>query len=447
MTDFDNSPVNDKFHDLQKVLQSNMITENTKFSEFILMEKILNLLGYKDFTDYDTMVSLKDIKKSNKDGNLLISINKLLTSNKIENIDTIDEIFTFIRNKLVDIMVPFTMVHKNNGNYLKLVKKNVSLDSYLISKQCGFDKQLFQKPIQKYKDYNEFIEKNNKIYRSINTDTNILYDMSLHSTFNRSSVGIIRKKTIKNIFDENIFIYESNNKCYVKYSLHGSCEIIRNISCKLIQNGIILDDLNHFITLDNKIIEGIHDLIMLSITPKYHINIEISFDIYSEIIKRDTKTILIEYDEIVLDTEYRTDLQFLENLTYGKNKHGFIYLNEIKYMPVDYILYGTRNTVGLGHGVYSDFKYVDHKNKIIDKQVKYKTIRQHINFHGDEDEDVKQVIENDDVVQVDRFQSIYVKLPNKYKLSFKSKILDENGLPPSDCAFIKADNPPIITKK
>jgi hypothetical protein len=404
---------------------SNMST-NKNFTEFRLMDNILVLCGYSGFDDYETMVTMKTLKKNNKDNVLLEKINTILTTYNFDRLESIDEVFTFIRNKLVDLNVPYIMVHKNNGNYLQLVKKNVSVNDYLRDKKPQGLTNVVKEVLQ-YENYDDFVEKNNKIYRSIPTengrytDTHILTKLAIHSRPKNGANGLIQKQIIKNVFDknsQNTFIYESDGKYYIKYQLNTFYDVVKNISCQLIDNGIILNELNHIITIDNdnKIIENEYDLIIVGIIyTKYNINIEISHDIYDIIIKHDSDySVSIEFDGIVYDYDARISLNHLKNLKYGRRTDTYvIILNEIKYLPIEYVLFNIGNSLTLNHGNYSDIKYVNNKNELVDKKVKFTTPNIYNDIRGERE------INNDDVISVGDFVSINIKLQRKYKLSYK----------------------------
>jgi hypothetical protein len=168
-----------------------------------------------------------------------------------------------IRNNLIELCVPYEMIHKNSGNYLKLVDKKVTLNDYLINKQIK--KNLEFVPSNKYKDYDEFIQKNNNIYRSVNINNSIIDDLIKKCSMTKGTTGIIRKKIITN---DCFIIYESCGKYYAQYEIRKSIDIVRNISCKLSEDGIIIGDLNYEITIsdDNRIFDKSNDIVLLTMS-------------------------------------------------------------------------------------------------------------------------------------------------------------------------------------
>lgn len=400
--------------------------ESNDYSDFEVLEKVLKLCGFNGFMDYDTVVSLKDIKKMNETGKFLENVNGILKQNI-----KIDELFTFIRNQLNDLCVPYEMIHKNSGNYLKLVKKKVTLEDYLNNKTINTQTPI----INKYDDYNEFLRKNNKIYRSLNYEKNILYDLVQKEHITNDTTGIIRNKTIKNIKDNDngngYVIYESNKKCYVRMSVPRTTDIVRNVSCKLLENGIVVDEYDHIITIgrENIIYDKNHDIVLVANQLcEYNINFEITKNTYERVTNTYSfLSLCIEYDEIVLNSRQRTELIYVENYDNFKIVGGKTLMNKVEYLPIDYYLFSSTGVVKLHNGIYTNIKYLDNKNKY-DSDVKLVSGSQCSNndtlYAGNTNMKYvsEHVIDSDtDVIYVGIFKYINLKIKNNCKLAYNYK--------------------------
>lgn len=384
--------------------------KSNDYDKFELIEGILKACGFSGFTDYKTMVCLKNIKKVNKDGKFLTKINDMLVLKNMEKLSTIDALFTFIRNNLIELCVPYEMIHKNSGNYLKLVDKKVTLNDYLINKQIK--KNLEFVPSNKYKDYDEFIQKNNNIYRSVNINNSIIDDLIKKCSMTKGTTGIIRKKIITN---DCFIIYESCGKYYAQYEIRKSIDIVRNISCKLSEDGIIIGDLNYEITIsdDNRIFDKSNDIVLLTMQYNIvYINIEIPEEVCYEFIENNgnyCKSVYIEYDEIVIDSAQRTELANVKKYKYGYlNDAGILMLNDVKILPIEYILFSSDGIIRLPKGSYSEIKFIDIKNKKSKYPVIIKT-----------DDGIKYELIEHDIVNVGDYKSIKIKTKKSQKLEYK----------------------------
>lgn len=107
-------PLNDFVHTLEPA-----------FSPFVSLEKILIGLGYKSITDYQTAVSAKNVVNVDT-----LEFSKLGINVTSDPSDVIHQ----LRKLLKQYNIPFEMVHRRNGNFLKLVPPNNMLEQYIHRK-------------------------------------------------------------------------------------------------------------------------------------------------------------------------------------------------------------------------------------------------------------------------------------------------------------------------
>ncbi len=194
----------------------------SEYNKFELLENTLKIFGFSGLDDYETMISMKDVKRMNENDNLFLDkINEIM----MDSFNKIEEVFPDIRNKLTALCIPFEMVHKNTGNYLKLVPSKFSLNEYLSVKKTKFTQNKTDHKYTIYDNYDDF-EKyyKDKIHRSIG-DGNILCDLA-STHMNSSIAGIIKKKYIK---EQHYFIYESDDEYFLRYGILKSVDIVKNI--------------------------------------------------------------------------------------------------------------------------------------------------------------------------------------------------------------------------
>jgi hypothetical protein len=373
-----------------------------EYKHFELIENVLKLCGFSGFTDYSTQSSLKDIKKMNKDNKLLNQINELLIANKMSELDAIDELFTFIRNNLSELNVPYEMIHKNSGNYLKLVQKKYTVENYLSTKSnLGPSKN-----ITKYKDYIDFCNKN-KVLRSV-SDNHMLVDL-----IQSKMPGIIKKTIIKKLPID--IIYKSGDKYYIQSEIFKSYDVCKNFSCKLIQNGIVIDELNYELTYgQNVIINKQTDINMLAFRHyTIHINVEVPLDTCLEIINNSSQNdnnIYVEYDEVAYNSIPRNSLQNIK--TYDSKDESKNYFRpNAKILPKDHIIFAANNKFILSYGKYSNLSYLDTKGNPIDEPV---AIIQYVDL-----KEIKKTIKKDDILETDQYMNTLICLKPKHYVSYK----------------------------
>lgn len=328
-------------------------------AKYEMLENILQLCGFDSFTDYKTQVSLKDIKKTNAKNNTIGKINEILLKNNVPVIGSIDELFTFVRNYLTNLCIPYEMVHKKYGNYLALVESKYNLANYLEHKQ---DKTLSKK-LAMYKDYNDLISKN-EIVRSIG-DSAILLDL-----VKSKKAGVIKKKIVKNTID-NATIIKSGKKYYARYALSDlsvCSDIIKNISFWIAKDGIIIDTINHVTTCGSFIIDKKQDVIVLQKYIENCINVELTKDMCDDILSRTfDKEIYAELDEIVLESQPRTALTQIQKYDASNNIDNFY--GSTNTFNVDLIIDCKNSKYQFVCGTYSNIHFVDNNDQILDKPV------------------------------------------------------------------------------
>jgi len=387
---------------MNKNIHDHSFETQKEYKHFELIENVLKLCGFSGFTDYSTQSSLKDIKKRNKDNKLLNQINELLTANKMPELDAIDELFTFIRNNLSELNVSYEMIHKNSGNYLKLVQKKYTVENYLSTKSnLGPSKN-----ITKYKDYIDFCNKN-KVFRSV-SDNSILIDL-----VQSKMPGIIKKKTDKKMQID--IIYKSGDKYYARTKIFKSFDVCKNFLCKLTQNDIVIDELNYELTYGQNIIINKENDINLHVFQYYsiYINIELSLDTCLEIINNSShicNDIYVEYDEVAYDRIPRESLRHIETYD-SKDKTKNYFGPNAKILPIDYIMFATNNRIVLSYGKYSNLSYLDTKGNPIDEPV--------VIMRCVDSKIIQKTIEKDEILETDQYMNTLICLKPKYYVSYK----------------------------
>ncbi len=213
------------------------------FCSYQCLEKILQICGYQGLTDYTFMISQKDLKNKPE---LLNDINMVLHTNKLSELSRVDDILPYLRNELEKHCIPYLMIHKTAGNYLKLNEMKYSLSNYLNDKKIYLHNHQ-QTPDVIYENYQAFTSKY-PFYQSINQND---YKQILIDLCTSIAPGIISK--YKRVF-ENYDIVNNSSKYYAKIELPRECDIVQNIKCYLTDKNVILNQLNYLIVSNNHII-------------------------------------------------------------------------------------------------------------------------------------------------------------------------------------------------
>lgn len=196
------------------------------------IEKLINLFGWKDLEDYKTEIHTKELFSKYEKNNKI----KEYFENKL---DTASNLMTKLRKKMDELNIPYKMIHKTDGNYLKLMPINNEFEKYLDYKKSIKIKNIQEnkykftngKIMTKYnfKDIckNANIEKlnsNNALkYLEQNNDVDmvIIKDKCFDFTF---FIDELTKELICHIprnccasFDYNLILFDSDNfdKIYI----------------------------------------------------------------------------------------------------------------------------------------------------------------------------------------------------------------------------------------
>ena len=117
-----------------------------KFEELEFLDKVMRFLGYSGLDDYEYSITVGDLRKR-KD--VLVDFNKEFgdkLDEKIghDEIETVDRLMQLIKKLLKEQRVPFTMKHKNSGNYLQLSRPDTRLEMYLKEKDQSKSMKAFE---------------------------------------------------------------------------------------------------------------------------------------------------------------------------------------------------------------------------------------------------------------------------------------------------------------
>lgn len=111
---------------------------NENFHKYSKLEKFLRQIGYTGITDYTTEITSKNIENQGYNDELKDILGKLdgsLHGDYCTNISTM-----FLLRRCLDVLnVPFKMVHRRDGNYLRLVKPSHDLHDYIRFSQIVTD--------------------------------------------------------------------------------------------------------------------------------------------------------------------------------------------------------------------------------------------------------------------------------------------------------------------
>lgn len=107
---------------------------NKKFHKYSKLEKVLRSIGYASISDYTTEVTNKDIPDD-----INSTLHKILNNNDLimQGDSTFKSNITLLRKCLDALNVPYTMVHRRDGNYLRLVEPTFDLSDYIKNTPRG----------------------------------------------------------------------------------------------------------------------------------------------------------------------------------------------------------------------------------------------------------------------------------------------------------------------
>ena len=415
--------------DQQTLIKNNhpqsAVHDLSNYYKYKTIETILKLCGYSGYDDYTTMRILSDIKK--EDGDLYISINKLLPA--VDHIKSNSEIFTILRRLLTEECIPHEMVHKKNGNYLKLVEKKYTLANYFIEKSYKTEEYLSKG----YLSYDAYLADDSlHIYRTC-SDAHILCYLEKMQTFAKGPCGVIVNRRIPDLKAEpNVIIYESNNKYYMRHEILRTGDVMNNYKCTLSYDDIVISELNHIITFNgyNEIFDSSHDIPMISSQfCQFYLNVEISKEYYFD---NAGCKITVTYDETYLSAFYRQKLICTSSFAFGTITGGIIFNTISSYLPLTYVLWCIDGKLRLHNAHYSEFRWHNILNERQYGDINVASGRSALSYHK---------ISSVDKINVGMFATLHLKLIDGYKLSYNisSSIPEDYKTSHCDVVIIRPD--------
>lgn len=108
------------------------------------INSFVTFFGFKSISDYDTEISQAKFKSKNKETSLINSVNLNMTqiknlfktssmnlSRKSYSVDSVQLCFSVLKHCLQQANIPFEMVHRKDGNFMRLIPINKMLVNYI----------------------------------------------------------------------------------------------------------------------------------------------------------------------------------------------------------------------------------------------------------------------------------------------------------------------------
>lgn len=293
--------------------------KNIQYRKFKLLEDLLQICGFKGIDDTVTMISQKELK--NMPGVIASINNRLKTDEKLAFDDFLPNQITdesritpMLRSLMDELYVPYKLVHKTSGNYLKLHIPSYDRNHYRIQK-IRMEEQQTQCPVVVYKSFSAFQEKY-PVYQSLTKKGAEL--LSFFGENKDCGIYCTENKVYRNF---RIFKAE-DNKYYAQIEIERDYDVYRNIHAYINSGDIIVKSVVPIITNGDNIIQNPEILPMVALQySRLCANIEIDL----ATINSGTSIVLI-HDGIMLDTLPRRALAQDAVTNYGSFKvnHGMM---------------------------------------------------------------------------------------------------------------------------
>jgi len=362
------------------------------FEQIDFLNNFVRFYGFKSISDYDSLIKMSSINNIDNINNVMTDIKKLFKlsglnlSRKKYIIDSPNLAFCLLKNLLQQTNVPFDIIHKNDGNYVRLVPQNNILMNYINQHMIN----IIHNNINQNQDVKQTVNFN-ELYSSFKLE-NCYSKKPLEFLVTRLNCdGCISKKDdVQNIN----FIEIYDDKITINIFKSRDCDIIKDINVELLTFCIgesyvsnKIDNSKISTCCDNYIYDN--NIIPLLCTPYNDFIIKIDLN-KSDINKINSNNkILLEHNQIYLDQLPRNKLRnHIIKLNNGKISNGnFVGDN---FYNVSNKLLIVNNSVSLPHyyqyfeniqlyTIDNDFNVIDNNISFIKIEIGKYTVYTHKN--------------------------------------------------------------------